>query len=197
MKIHYSKLVEKDIKLSNETTNLLGPELYLEKCSIESDCDQHALFISGIKMVGGKFPQIRPLTNFHFERAYFSNVKFCGNFIGCDFGGWEDPERPLVEECDFTTAILDGCRFLNCDVHNINFPKWPCFTLLNPAAARSVVLSRPWPSKIGLVLDIYTDNDPGCVAICGSARRLAEKNALTLVDFRQLLMILLGIKIND
>lgn len=197
MKIHYSRLVEKDIKLSNKVINVIGPELYLEKCSVESDCNQRALFISGMKMVDGNFSQIRPLTNFHFERAYFSNVTFSGNFIGCDFGDWENPEHSLVEGCNFTNAILDGCRFLNCDVHNINFPKWPGFTLLNPAAARSVVLSRHWPSKVGLVLDIYTDNDLQCVAVCGNARRLAEKNALTLDDLKQLLMTLPGIKIND
>lgn len=197
MKLHHAKYIDDDIRLSNAIINSLGPELYLENCTVESACEQRALFICGLKMVGGKFSQMIPLTNFQFEQAYFSNVKFNGNFIGCDFGDWENPERPLVEECDFTDATLDGCRFLNCDVQKINLPKWPCFTLLNPAAARSVVLARQWPSKVGLVLDIYTDNDPECVAISGNAQRLAEKNALTLDDFRQLLMTLPGIKIRD
>jgi len=197
MKLHHATYTEEDIKLSNTVINSLGPELHLEKCIVESACEQRALFISGLKMIGGKFAQISPLTNFQFEHVYFSKVKFSGNFIGCDFGDWENPQFPLVEECDFTEAMLDGCRFLNCDVQNISFPKWPCFTLLNPGAARSVALSRQWPSKVGVVLDIYTDNDPECVAVSGNAQRLAEKNALTLDDFRQLLMTLPGIKIND
>lgn len=195
MKLHHATVAEENIKLLDQEVNVLGPELYVEDCNIYSDCDNGALIIAGMKMVGGKFFQDSPLTNFHFENAHFLNVKFSGTFIGCDFGDWDDSERSSVSHCDYSDAILDGCRFLNCDMESIKLPKWPCFTLINPSVARSAVLSRQWPSKVGMILDIYTDNDPECVGICGDAQRLAKKNSLSIADFRQLLMTVPGMQI--
>ncbi len=56
--------------------------------------------------------------------------------LGCDFGTW--PGYTLegalgeVEDCDFTEARLDLCRFLGCDTRTLRFPQWPGFTILDP-----------------------------------------------------------------
>jgi len=197
MDIDYTKISEQDIKLTSEEANFLGPELVLENCTINSNCDRDTLTIAGLTMIGGDFIQHARLSDFHFSRAHLINVKFTGNFIGCDYGDWEKLDRSSVSGCDFSEAILDGCRFLNCDMHGIQLPKWPNFAILNPINARSVVLSRKWPSEIGITLDVYTDNDPECVAICGNAEILAKEDKISLDDLRELLMTLPGINIQD
>jgi len=197
MDIDYTKLARTEIKLSGSEVNFLGPELVLENCSIHSECDCNTLCIAGLKMNGGDFIQHSPLNDFHFNRAHLVNVKFIGNFIGCDFGDWETSDRSSVNGCDFSDAVLDGCRFLNCDMDEIQLPKWPNFAILNPIDARPVLLSRKWPSDIGVTLDVYTDNDPECVAICGNAEVLSKEDKISLDDLRELLMTLPGITILD
>jgi hypothetical protein len=37
-----------------------------------------------------------------------------------------------IQDCDFSKAILDACRFITCDIETIQLPTWPCFTVLHP-----------------------------------------------------------------
>lgn len=195
MNIDYTELFEKEITLAADEVNCLGPQLVLENCTIRSACDHDTLKIVGLQMSGGNFIQHKRLTNFQFDGAQFIDVKFSGNFIGCDFGDWETSDRSSVSGCDFSDAVLDACRFLNCDMQGILLPEWPCFTILHPWEARSVVLSRNWPRELGITLDVYTDNDPECVAACGNAEIHAKKNQISLDECRKLLMLLPGLKI--
>ncbi|TQR34816.1 hypothetical protein [Brevibacillus brevis] len=96
-----------------------------------------------------------------------------------------------------SSARLQDCRLLNCDMKGILIPKWPCFCLLNPAEARDFVISQQWPKKIGLTLDIYTDSDRECVAIFGDASVLAKESGLPLSEIRALLQIIPGVNIVD
>lgn len=175
MELRNIKISDKELTLTNVEVNVVGPEVVFERCTVHSDCAGGALIVAGLTMVEGEFIQKRRLANFHFSRAHFHGVKFSGNFVGCDFGDWDTTEKASVQGCDFSQATLDGCRFLNCDMQTIRIPKWPCFTIFNPSQARDFVLGRDWPSSVGDILDVYTDEDPECVAICGDAVRIAEK----------------------
>lgn len=160
MELKNQNLTQQKIILTDEKVNILGPYLEMNRCQIMSDCKAKALLIIGFKMKGGVFEQSRTLSNFHFENAHFDNVLFKGDYAGCDFGDWDLEERSSIMNCDFSLALLDGCRFLRCDPESIQFPKWPCFTIINPSAVRQYVLSQRWPDGVGRLLDIYTDVDP-------------------------------------
>lgn len=198
MKIHDTVVTGQRLMLSNLDVNILGPGATLECCDVYSDCASAALVVAGLDMIEGSFTQQdRPLTEARFKKAYFTGVRFSGSFTDCDFGDWEAPERPHVADCDFSDAKLDGCRFLHCDVDIIKFPKWPGFTLTHPAAARDFVLARQWPAKVGMILDIYTDTDPECVAISGDGARIAKKAGISTAELRDLLQPIPGMKIID
>ena len=197
MNIKNKSLTSQNIDLKNSEVNILGPSLEMNGCKINSDCEAEAISIVGLKMYGGVFEQKRTLLNFHFEKAHFENVLFKGSYVGCDFGDWELEERSSIINCDFSSALLDGCRFLRCDPKSIQFPKWPYFTIVSPCEARQYVLSHIWPEKVGLILGIYTDADPECVAVTGDAERIAKKNKIKLIDLREHLLRIPNILILD
>lgn len=197
MRLNNVQLSNQEIKLTGDEVHALGPGLILTRCDVISDGDFNSLIVAGMTMVGGRFIQEAVLTNFHFAYAHFLGIKFSGSYSGCDFGDWDAVEKASIEECDFTDANLDGCRFLNCDVQTIKFPKWPGFTIINPAAALSHVSSFQWPERLGSLMFIYADNDPECSAICGDAERIAKKYGLGLDELRDLLVLVPGIQILD
>ena len=186
-------LIRQEVILDDDVVNALGPGLILDHCHIISNATSRAILIGGFTMNGGVFDQKHSLQNFHFERAHFSGVRFTGSYSGCDFGDWDSSERPSIVDCDFTEAKLDGVRFLQCDVSRIQFPKWPCFVIVNPVSVREHVLAQSWPNQIGLTLDVYTDEDPECVAVVGDAARIAKQNNVPLDDLRDLMMQIPGI----
>ncbi|NRS50825.1 hypothetical protein [Brevibacillus sp. HB2.2] len=190
-------LSSQTIELERDQVSILGPKLELHNCTVISETDGRGMVYAGLRMHGGIFDQKQALRDFHFQGVHFLRVRFMGKYIGCDFGDWEDMDRSSVSECDFSSARLQDCRLLNCDMKGILIPKWPCFCLLNPAEARDFVISQQWPKKIGLTLDIYTDSDRECVAIIGDASVLAKESGLSLSEIRALLQIIPGVNIVD
>ena len=71
MDIDYTKLSEKEITLTADEVNCLGPRLVLENCIIRSACDHDTLKIVGLEMIGGSFVQHKRLTHFQFDAAQF------------------------------------------------------------------------------------------------------------------------------
>lgn len=137
------------------------------------------------------------MRDYQFRRVHFDGVKLVGTFIGCDFGSWDSADIGSIANCDFTDAVLDGCRFLNADVQSIELPRWPCFAIGNPAEAREYVMRTEWPARTRITLDVYTDVDPECSASLGDAARMAKQAGLSLEDIRQLLLAIPGIRIRD
>jgi hypothetical protein len=192
MKLAHQELLNEVILLGPKEVNVLGPDLALNQSHLELETDANGLVVAGLRMMGGTLRAKRPLKNFHFERAHFVGVQFSGTFVGCDFGDWESPSTSSVSDCDFSSANLDGCRFLNCDPRTIKFPPWPCFTILSPSAAKSFVAEASEFGKLRVFLSIYTDEDPKCVAIVGNAFRVAEKYRLDLAHMKEQLSLVPG-----
>lgn len=185
------------IRLEGDLATVLGPNLELNNCVVESFVDGRGIIFAGVVMYGGVFDQRVRLSNFHFSRAVFDAVKFKGRYSGCDFGDWDDVVIPGISRCDFSDAVMDGCRFLNCDMADIVTPKWPCFGWMHPAAARDFVMSKSWPKGVGLILDISTDIDPECVAIVLDASVIAKDSNLPLEQLRPMLEAIPGVEIED
>lgn len=198
MKIRAITISNERVLLSNVEVNQLGPDLVLEECEVFSNCEEKALVMSGVRMRGGRFvQQDRDLVDCQFDRVHFDGVKFVGRFIGCDFGDWDSTDKASIARCDFTDAVLDDCRFLNCDVETLALPKWPCFAIVNPAEARDFVMGNAWPAKTRITLDVYTDVDPECTASLGDASRMAKRDGIALEDLRERLLAIPGIRIRD
>lgn len=185
------------IQLRGNLATVLGPKLELNNCVIESFVDGRGIIIVDLIMRDGVFDQRVKLSDFHFGKATFEAVKFKGRYSGCDFGDWDDVENPHISRCDFSAAVMHGCRFLNCDMGNVTTPKWPCFRLMQPAEARDFVMSTSWPKGIGLTLDICTDTDPECVAIVLDASVMAGESNVPLERLRPILEAIPGVEIDD
>jgi hypothetical protein len=97
--------------------------------------------------------------------------------IGNDFGRNPDPPpEGGIEDCDFSAAQLDGCRFLACDTSTLHFPSWPCFTLLDPVRRARELGAAPWPGRIGRVVMIgFEEIPPTTMAVTYSAPALAKR----------------------
>ncbi len=117
----------------------LGPNLTLRNCTVVLKVSARRLHILGVRFIDCTFEVKQELKNHQdWTRASLEGCRFKGRLTGCDFGHWPEygskPEyqHGSIEHCDFTEARLDGCRIMGCDPTTLRFPKWPCFTILDP-----------------------------------------------------------------
>ncbi|WP_341679300.1 hypothetical protein [Niveibacterium sp. SC-1] len=197
MKLRDRKLSQLKLELTGDELCSLGPALELDHCHVVSRCRERMLVVPGLTMRGGSFEQKVQLTNFQFSDAHFQGVRFEGKYVGCDFGDWDSVAQASISDCDFSAAVLDACRFLNCQPETIRFPPWPCFAIFHPHAAASTVASKNWPDELEVVLDTYRDALPACAAIVRDARKLAREQAMPLDALLDLLKSLPGIHLTD
>lgn len=98
--------------------------------------------------------------DFRFFRARFVDSTFHGTYSGIDFGNREEAgdhsDFGSVERCDFTQAILDGCRFFNVDVSTLRFPRWPHAVIENPHLRVADINAMTWPGLLGEYMALKT-----------------------------------------
>jgi hypothetical protein len=107
---------------------------------------------------------VKPLKNHRFLQARFIRCHFKGTFFGVDFGHLENQAPPFerdefgrVEQCDFTQARLEGCRFFNTDISTLKFAGWPHVVIPDPHLRAQDVDKVQWPGKLRIFIDICTD----------------------------------------
>lgn len=104
--------------------------------------------VRGSKVVAEKFQR-----DYALFKARFVACSFHGFFSGVDFGRSPKIERDgsfgSVEECDFTLATLDGCRFFNTDVSTLRLPAWPHVVLVDFSERAEDVAATAWPGELG------------------------------------------------
>src|SRR5262249_23563674 len=126
--------------------------------------------------------------------VFLKGCRFTGRLTGNDFGRWPDsPPGGGIEDCDFSGAQLDACRFLDCDVSSLRFPHWPCFTILDPVHRSSELSAVPWPGDIGLIASGFAKAPPSTVAVTYSAPALAKRRGTTPEAIRATLEQLEGV----
>jgi hypothetical protein len=103
---------------------------------------------------------VKPQRDRDFFLARFVNCRFHGVFSGIDFGRGHRPELHedfgTVEDCDFTEATLDGCRFVHVDVSTLKFPQHDHAVLLEPYKRAADVGAVEWPGVLGKYMEICT-----------------------------------------
>jgi hypothetical protein len=162
-----NKVFYKDQELENERLELkdkgsiyfLGSNLTLRNCTLVLKVPASRLFLKGVRFIDCTFEVKQELKNHQdWVAVSLKGCRFKGRLTGCDFGHWpEYGSEPWyqfgsIEDCDFTEARMDGCRIMGCDPATIRFPKWPCFTILDPIGRAAELRSVKWPGRFGSVV---------------------------------------------
>lgn len=177
------------IYLGKDDAYYLGPNLHLKHCELELRTDARALTITKVVIEASHISAAQKLSEFQWYYSWIKECRFTGKFSGCDFGHWpeDDPSTGGIESCDFSGAILDGCRFLDCDASTLRFPKWPCFTILNPIGNLERMSAKPWPARTGVILKTFSTYPPRAAAVSWIAPEIVKRFGSSLEEFRAFL----------
>jgi hypothetical protein len=163
----------------------LGPHLTLRSCTLITKVPGRNLLIRApTRFINCTFEVKQQLTNFQdWIRTSLQGCRFKGRFSGNDFGYWPEygsqPEYQFgaIEDCDFSEAQLDACRFMGCDVRTLRFPRWPCFTFLEPLRHLDELRSIQWPGDFGdiIVEDLHESLPESTKALTFHAPSVARR----------------------
>jgi hypothetical protein len=168
----------------------LGPHLSLRNCTVVLKVSGRNVFLTGSRFIDCTFEVKQELKNHQaWVKASLKGCRFKGRLTGCDFGHWPDYatgwEHGSIEDCDFTEARLDGCRIMGADPATIRFPKWPCFTILEPVRRASEFHGLTWPGPMGdLIREILPKNPPHTRALTYYAPTAAKLVETTPEEIR-------------
>ena len=193
----------RDTELENERLELnsktehyyLGHHLTLRNCTLVISVPANALTIARTRLIDCTIEVKKPLKNFRWDDVFVKGCRFTGVMSGNDFGRWPDSEAGGIEDCDFTGAQLEGCRFIGCDANTLRLPSWPCFTLLDPARRSRELAALPWPGQLGIVTSTFSKYPPSTAAVTFSATKLAREFGATEDEIRTVLARAEGVKL--
>jgi len=148
------ELRDEHLELAADADRLiyLGPYLTLQRCTVVVRVPSSRLFIRPTRFIDCTIELKQELKNFRWwVSASLRGCRLKGRMSGCDFGRFpgyvSGGEQGEVEDCDFSEARLDLCRFHNCDTRTLKFPRWPCFTILDPIGKGRELMSVEWPGS--------------------------------------------------
>ena len=188
-------VIYKNQEIENERLELtdknslyyLSTNLTLKNCTVVLKVSAKNLIINQARFINCTFEVKQELKNHQdWITAHLKGCRFKGRLSGCDFGHWpeygNEPEfqQGSIEDCDFTEARLDGCRFMGCDPHSLRYPKWPCFTILDPIRRAPELLSVKWPGSFRPILvDVPYRDPPSMKAVPLLAPVQAKRSNIT------------------
>ncbi|WP_309891003.1 hypothetical protein [Archangium sp.] len=150
------------LELTDKKANyILGPNLTLKNCTLVLKVSARRLSLKQPRFIDCTFEVKQELKNYQsWLAAFLKGCRFKGALSG-DFGHWPEYsslpwyQHGFIEDCDFSEARLDGCRFHGCDPATLRLPRWPCFTFLDPIARAPELRGVKWPGIFG---DVIVDN---------------------------------------
>jgi hypothetical protein len=196
-------VIFKDQKIESERLELtdknslyyLSTGLTLRNCTVVLKVPASRLIIKQAQFIDCTFEVKQELKNHQcWVAASLKGCRFKGKLTGCDFGYWpeygSDPwfQHGTIEDCDFTEARLDACRIMGSDPAAIRFPKWPCFTILDPIERAAELRSVKWPGRYGsVVVDELHTHPPRTRALTEHAPTIAKRFDTTLEELRAII----------
>jgi hypothetical protein len=171
----------------------LGPNLTLRRCTLVLRVPARWLHILPTRFIDCTLQVKQELKNHDWSRAFLKGCRFTGPLMGCDFGHRLPLDRPGrenggIEDCDFTGARLNYCRFHGCDMRTIRLPPWPCFTLLDPIGRSRELNSVKWPERFGGVIVENLHTEPAStVAVSYHAPTVAKRYGTTPEELKAVL----------
>ncbi|HZI11843.1 MAG TPA: hypothetical protein VE153_15775 [Myxococcus sp.] len=176
----------------------LGPNLTLRKCTLVLRVAARDLILIGPRLIDCTIHVKKELKNLRWYSAFLKGCQFTGRMTGNDFGRWpydEHPERGGIEDCDFTGAQLDACRFIDCDLSTLKLPSWPCFTFFEPMRRKRELLAVPWPKALRITMLASLESPLETAAVTHSAAVIAKQEGVTEESLRAFLEKLDGVKL--
>jgi hypothetical protein len=177
------------IRLGKDDAYYLGPNLFLKNCELELRTNARALTVKNVVIEACHIKAVQMLSEFQWYYALIKESRFTGKFRGCDFGHWpdDDPSTGGIDGCDFTNSVLDGCRFLDCDAATLRFPRWPCFTILDPVGNLEKMGAKPWPARTGAILKPFSIYPARTAAVTKYAPEVIKMLGGSLEELRAVL----------
>jgi hypothetical protein len=175
------EIEDERLELKAETNRLiyLGPDLTLRRCTVIIRVPTSRLLIRPTRFIDCTIEVKQELKNFSWTCASLKGCRVRGRLHGCDFGPWHDFtegwEHGAVEDCDFSEARLNYCRFHTCDTRTVRFPRWPCFTILDPIGRTQELDTIKWPGYGELLVKRLDTQPPSTVALTYHAPSLAKQ----------------------
>jgi hypothetical protein len=191
------EIINEQLVLDSKTElYYLGHNLTLRQCTLVVKVPARALVITRTQLIDCTIHVKQELKNFQWYTNFLKGCRFTGRLSGNDFGrNLAPPPEGGIEDCDFSAAQLDGCRFLACDTTTLRFPTWPCFTLLDPVRRARELGAAPWPGRIGrVVMSGFEEIPPTTMAVTYSAPALAKRYGTSLEAIRAVLEKLDGVR---
>jgi hypothetical protein len=188
--IHYKsrEIVGERIELTKGPIYWLGPDLTLRDCTVVISAAGRSLVPMSGRFINCTIQAKGELKTVRWAPVSFNGCRFKGRFTGNDFGFREDEIDKWkvggIEDCDFSEAQLEGCRFFNCDMTSIRLPRWPCFTFLDARRHTAELARRAWPGSFDSVIRTVCDPPKGTVASAWHAPTVAKKSDTTVEELR-------------
>jgi hypothetical protein len=161
------------IDLTCKTNQLIyfGPNLTLHQCTVVVRVPSSRLVVRQPRLIGCTLEFKQEQRNHRgWVSAALKGCRIEGRLTGCDFGPFPGystgGEHGQLEDCDFSSARLDGCRFHGCDIRTMQLPRWPCFTLIDPIANAATLSQQNWPGRFGqVIIEDLAKEPPSTVAV--------------------------------
>jgi hypothetical protein len=176
----------------NNSLYYLSTGLTLHRCTVVLKVPASRLVINQARFIDCTFEVKQELKNHQdWISASLEGCRFKGRFLGCDFGHWpeygSEPEYQFgsIKDCDFSEARLNACRIMGADPATLRFPKWPCFTFLDPVGRAPELRSAKWPGTFGaVVVDNLHTQPPSTRALTYYAPAAAKRFKTTEEELR-------------
>jgi hypothetical protein len=198
--IHYEnrEIEGERLELPKGAIYWLGPNVTLRRCTLVLGVASRWLNLVSGQLIDCTIQAKSELKNSRWTTMGLKGCRFTGRFTGNDFGFREEHFDKWrlggVEDCDFSEARLDACRFYGCDMRMVQLPRWPCFTLLDPRRRVAELRRVEWPGRFGrVVIDDLVEQEEGMVALAYHAPSVAEQLDTTSEELRVVLEGLAGV----
>jgi len=189
--IHFKdrEIVGERLELTKGPLYWLGPDLTLRDCTVIISAARRSVTLMSGQFINCTIQVKGEMKSLGWAPMKLKGCRFKGRFGGNDFGFREDLDerRTLggIEDCDFSEARLNGCRFFNCDMRTIRLPRWPCFTFVDTRRHAAALRQLAWPGLVGQVtIEVVCDAPEGTVASTWHAPTVAENLDTTVEELR-------------
>ncbi|WP_309897482.1 hypothetical protein [Archangium sp.] len=166
----------------------LGPNVTLRRCTLVTNISARWLLLVSGSLIDCTIHAKSELKTLPWAPMSVKGCRFKGRFTGNDFGFrldlFDREKAGGIEDCDFSEAQLEGCRFFNCDMTSIRLPRWPCFTFLDARRHAAELARRAWPGSFDSVIRTVCDPPNGTVASAWHAPTIAKKSDTTVEQLR-------------
>ncbi len=167
-----------------------------ERCQISLDCPARGLIVDRCVFRECAIHARKQQCDQQWFTSTFERCRFTGRYPGCEFGFRIDlhgKTRGTVSHCDFREAVLDCVTFNNCELDSLALPRWPHFTLVDPAAVADRIPNPLDCPELGALKAVAAERAPITRGITYHAPTLLRRSRYTEDQLHEVLSGIEGI----